>query len=204
MRMITIGVVVSALLVASGYAGARHAFSTHMLVHLSMVLVAAPVIALALPARIATQPVAGRLLSSPLLASLAELIVVWGWHTPAMHRAAGASPWWFGIEQVSFLAVGTWLWAACIGGAARSRAGALAGVGALLLTSMHMTLLGALLTMSPRPLYPDHHALADQQLGGLYMLVAGGLAYLGGGLFLLQRLLRTPPPAGGRPAASRR
>jgi putative membrane protein len=68
-------------------------------------------------------------------------------------------------------------------------------VAALLLTSMHMTLLGALIALSPRPLYA--HAvgfsaltpLEDQQLGGAIMLAAGGVAYLAGGLWLVVELL---------------
>ena len=37
--------------------------------------------------------------------------------------------------------------------------------------------------------------LADQQLGGVVMLFAGGVSYLAGGLFLLSRLLRTDTAA---------
>ena len=61
---------------------------------------------------------------------------------------------------------------------------------ALLLTSMHMTLFGALLALTPRPLY-DHAGhfaspapLEDQHLGGAIMLLVGGLSYLAGGLWL--------------------
>jgi putative membrane protein len=76
------------------------------------------------------------------------------------------------------------------------RAGA--GVVALLLTSMHMTLLGALLALAPRTLYGTHagvasdaaSALSEQHLGGAIMLGVGGVAYLAGGLWLSARLLR--------------
>ena len=70
-----------------------------------------------------------------------------------------------------------------------------AGVAALLLTAMHMTLLGALIALSPRPLYQHAGGLAaltpieDQQLGGAIMLVIGGVAYLAGGLWLMVELL---------------
>jgi putative membrane protein len=66
---------------------------------------------------------------------------------------------------------------------------------ALLLTAMHMTLLGALLALTPRPLYMHEgswkrlDALADQQLGGAIMIVVGGLSYLVGGLWLTTGLL---------------
>ncbi|HXG67992.1 MAG TPA: cytochrome c oxidase assembly protein, partial [Blastocatellia bacterium] len=72
-----------------------------------------------------------------------------------------------------------------------------AGVVGLLLTSMHMTLLGALLALTPRPLY--HHAagfsgltpLEDQHLGGAIMLLVGGISYLAGGCGLTVGLLRS-------------
>jgi putative membrane protein len=71
-----------------------------------------------------------------------------------------------------------------------------AGVVGLLLTSMHMTLLGALLALPPRPLYqhPGGFAgftpLQDQHLGGAIMLLGGGVSYLLGGLGLTAALLR--------------
>ena len=69
---------------------------------------------------------------------------------------------------------------------------------ALLLTAMHMTLLGALLGLTPRPLYQHMDgfsglsALDDQHLGGAIMLLIGGISYLLGGLWLTIRLLRSP------------
>ena len=77
---------------------------------------------------------------------------------------------------------------------------AAAGVVALLLTSMHMTLLGALLALSPRPLYAHAghgpSALDEQHLGGAIMLGVGGVSYLAGGLWLSVRLLHLRGPAG--------
>jgi putative membrane protein len=71
-----------------------------------------------------------------------------------------------------------------------------AGVIALLVTSMHMTLLGALLALAPRPLYHAHAAaaLADQHLGGALMLAIGGIVYLGGGVALAATLVRQHAP----------
>jgi putative membrane protein len=61
-----------------------------------------------------------------------------------------------------------------------------------------MTLLGALLTLAPRPLYGHvaSHALDDQRLGGLMMLMGGGTVYLLGALFLASRLLRSSERTG--------
>jgi Cytochrome c oxidase caa3 assembly factor (Caa3_CtaG) len=116
---------------------------------------------------------------------------------PALHHAARHGFAGLVAEQGSFLVCGLLIWLSAFGGglAYRSeRAGA--GVAALLLTSMHMTLLGALLALAPRPLYP-HVAqfagltqLEDQHLGGAIMLVVGGVSYLGGGLWLTASLVR--------------
>jgi putative membrane protein len=71
-----------------------------------------------------------------------------------------------------------------------------AGIVGLLLTAMHMTLLGALLALAPRPLYAHLEGvsrltpLEDQHLGGAIMLLTGGVAYLAGGLWLTAGLLR--------------
>jgi putative membrane protein len=71
------------------------------------------------------------------------------------------------------------------------------------MTSMHMTLLGALLGLASRPVYPHHHgaehplgltALADQQMGGAVMLGVGGVVYLVAGIWLMSRVLKRPVP----------
>jgi putative membrane protein len=187
---------------------APHRFSAHMAMHLGVVAVAAPLIAAAV-AGSALDP-AGRwpALFVPVPAAILELAVVWGWHAPALHHAARHSTPGLVAEQASFLAAGLLVWcAACGGPPARRAERTLAGVMALLLTSAHMTLLGALLALAPRPLYAagDAVALADQQAGGVLMLLVGGVAYLAGGLGLSARLLgATAAAAPGRRVATRR
>jgi putative membrane protein len=106
-----------------------------------------------------------------------------------------------------FLLTGLLLWlSACGGDAWCRRTQAAAGVVGLLLTAMHMTLLGALLALSPRPLYAHVDgfarltALEDQHLGGAIMLLMGGIAYLLGGLWLTVGLLRDPAYVPGKEA----
>jgi putative membrane protein len=96
-----------------------------------------------------------------------------------------------------FLLSGLLMWLSAFGGDERSaRPRRAAGVVGLLLTSMHMTLLGALLALSPRPLYAHVEGfgrlapLEDQHLGGAIMLIVGGVSYLAGGLWLMVGLLR--------------
>ena len=75
-----------------------------------------------------------------------------------------------------------------------------------LLTSMHMTILGALLALASRPVYEHHTGLAslsplqDQHLGGAVMILVGGIAYLSGGLVLTAGLLHPAPGTKEAPA----
>jgi putative membrane protein len=192
---------------------AQHAFFAHMTMHMLVVAVAAPLLAAGLASsRFDPVPDYPRLFA-PVPASLLELIVVWAWHAPALHHAARHTAWGVWIEQASFLLAGLFIWLSVFGGhPARQGDRIGAGIAALLLTSMHMTLLGALLALTPRPLYlhtsgfKHLDALADQQLGGAIMIVVGGLSYLTGGLWLTARLLQGPtvsrgPRAGASPAA---
>lgn len=175
---------------------ARNAFFAHMTMHMGVVAVAAPLLALGIAGgRLDPVPKAPRLFS-PVPASVLELVVVWAWHAPAPHHLARHSAAGLVAEQGMFLAAGLLVWISAFGGSPRHGNRTGAGVIALLLTSMHVTLLGALLALAPRPLYAHAHGLfglkplEDQHLGGAIMLLVGGLAYLLGGLWLTAGLLR--------------
>lgn len=164
----------------------------HMAGHMLAVAVGAPLLAWGLSGTRADPVERWPRAITPMGAMVAELAIVWGWHLPMMRAAADASRLAMVIEQAMYLGAGYALWSAAL--ATRHRA---SGIGALLLTSMHMTLLGALIGLAPRPLYDMHAAsghgldpLADQQLGGVVMLMIGAASYLIGGLAMLARLLR--------------
>jgi len=174
-------------------------FTAHMLAHMGVVAIAAPLIALGL-AGTRWDFSARHRLFSPVPASLLELLVVWAWHAPALRAAAESSVLAAAAEQASFLAAGLILWLACIGhGADNSAERSAAGAFGLLLTSVHMTLLGALLALTPRPLYGVGEVTClgftltagqDQEMGGVLMLLIGAAVYMAGGLALLARVLR--------------
>ena len=174
---------------------AQRSFAAHMTMHMGVVAVAAPLLALGVAGGRLDPVLRAPALFSPIPASLLELVVVWVWHAPALHHAARHAPLVRALEQATFLATGLLLWLSVVGGSHDSRESRLgSGVIALLLTSMHMTLLGALLALPPRPLYvhPGQElgrALADQHWGGAIMLVIGGVVYLAGGVWLSARLL---------------
>jgi putative membrane protein len=173
---------------------ARHSFAAHMTMHIAVVAVAAPLLALGAGGTAADPVRTVPRLVAPIPASMIELIVVWAWHVPALHEAARLQTSAFVLEQGCFAVAGLWLWIAAIGGRReqrRLRAGS--GVAALLFTSMHMTLLGALFAIADRPLFhtADATSVGDQQLGGVIMLLVGGASYLLGGLSLLRAALHS-------------
>jgi len=189
-----------ALVAAWTTAAMGHGVAMHMIAHMSAVAVAAPLIAYGLSGTALDPALRIPRVVAPLPMSLVELVVVWGWHVPAARAFAAASPFGLAVEQASFAAVGVGLWSACYGtrdGPTSTRRAA--AILALLMTTMHMTLLGTLISLAPRPLFTAHaHSelpwgltpLADQALGGVVMLVVGGGAYLLGGLALLRGVLR--------------
>ncbi|HEX5933911.1 MAG TPA: cytochrome c oxidase assembly protein [Pseudorhizobium sp.] len=184
----------------------RQSFSIHMIVHMGVVAGVAPLLALGLSG--SRYDVTRRLgWLTPVAASVIELFAVWGWHLPAARELAEGSWIFTALEQMVFLAAGLLLWLSCLGGAMEGRESRrLAGTFGLLFTSMHMTLLGALLALSPRPLYGEGavscfgvslSAALDQQAGGVVMLLVGAVVYLAGGIGLLAGTLEPRPTYGG-------
>ena len=155
------------------------AFEAHMLRHALLVAVVPPLLVPILPARLAP-PV--------LPAALLDFAVAWGWHLPGAHLAAVLSPGWRVLEQGSFLLAGLAVW----WGAMAARP--LAGTGGLLVTSIHMTMLGAAITLAPRVLYP-YCDLPAQGRGAILMLAVVTPAYLIGGVALARRALMDEAPA---------
>lgn len=180
----------------------RDSFAAHMLAHMGVVAVAAPLIGVGLSDWWPSRHAGTVVIALPIVASIIELIVVWAWHAPLLRALAESSTLVTAAEQTSFLLAGLFLWVSCIGAVwTGHQAVRAAGIVGLLLTSVHMTLLGALLALSPRPLYGAGSvtcfglvldAAQDQALGGVLMLLVGGAVYLAGGLFLLAKVMADP------------
>jgi putative membrane protein len=147
-------------------------FSARVTQHMILVLIAAPLIAAAgKTARLAGR---GRDL---ILPSAGFALALWTWHLPGPYDAALHSDAVYWLMHITILTAAIWLWRGFL--AASMGAAMLAG----LLTALQMSLLGALLTFSPRALFLVHAAtttpwglspLEDQQLGGLIMWVPAG------------------------------
>ena len=203
-------------------AAAEVSFALHMTQHMLLVVVAAPLLALAnvgvvtlswlpgglrapLGRAIASHPVRrlrGWLLALPVTTAL-HGVVLWLWHAPALYEAALADPLVHYLEHVTMFGSGVMFWWSATTAWWRAPLGHGAGVGALFLTMLHSGMLGILLTLAPVPLYASYAAAAplgtlgpleDQQVAGIVMLT-GGFAYLAAGLVLLASWLNPAPGA---------
>lgn len=148
-------------------------FSARVVHHVLLVACAAPLLALALPAR------RERGIAMPFAVST---ITLWLWHVPAFYTAALQDIGLYWIMQISLLGTALWFWRAILAGRGQMPA-ALVTIAAAI---GQMGLLGALLTFAPRALYPHHLSaplayglspLQDQQLAGLIMWVPAMLPY---------------------------
>lgn len=152
-------------------------FSARVVHHILLVAVAAPLLAMARPLPSHTN--AG-------LPFLVSTVVLWLWHLPAAYDAALGHVGLYWIMQISLLGTAWLFWRAVFSQPPAS------GAAWVFAAYLAMGMLGALLTLTPEPLYAIHTtapmawgmtALSDQQLGGLVMWVPAGLIYaLWGGL----------------------
>jgi putative membrane protein len=160
-------------------------FSARVGQHMILLLVAAPMLALALPRG------AGRSLWPAVAAFGAAL---WFWHMPTPYDATLASAPVYWAMHLTLFGSGVWLWRELFGAAP------VASLAAGTFTSVHMGLLGAVLALASHPLFAAHlltseawglTPLADQQLGGLFMWVPGALFFLWAAMRSLTLLWRS-------------
>lgn len=199
-------------------------FSAHMIQHMLLAVAAPPLLILgaplapmlwALPAPwrspvagvLAARPLAGPLafLTLPSVATLLQMVALWGWHAPGAFEAARFNDIVHTIEHVCFLGTALLFWWAVIHSGRHGPMGRPLAAFWTLVTVVAGGLLGALLTFAPRQLYPSYgdaaslwgmSALDDQQLAGLIMWIPAGTVHLVTGVILvglwLRRLEREP------------
>lgn len=196
-------------------------FSAHMAQHELLMTAAAPLLVLgrplvpfvwALPMSwrrtvgdwAAVAPVRGtwELLTLPLVAWTLHGVAIWLWHAPALFEATLRSDLVHTLQHMSFLGTGLLFWWTLL----RGRGGGIgrpAAVLYLFTTSVHTTVLGALLTFSSRAWYPLYAPataawgltpLEDQQLAGLIMWIPANLSYLLAALAIASAWLKEPAP----------
>jgi putative membrane protein len=186
-------------------------FSAHMIEHELMMAVAAPLLAASAPGaammwglprswrrgfgRISHAGLLASIwtyLTRPVVATVLHGVAIWIWHVPGLFEAALERGFLHYAQHASFLGTALLFWWVML-----PRRGAEQGLGAavmhLFLTSMHTSLLGVLLVLSPRLWYPANTSISelwgltpleDQQLAGLVMWVPAGLVYGSAALLL--------------------
>jgi putative membrane protein len=180
-------------------------FWVHMLQHLALITIVAPLIVLGEPMRafeevlpMAFRRAAGRL-EGQLWARQGAArrtatagLAIWtislvAWHTPVAFEAALADNTLHTLEHVTLLAAALLFWWPILAPGLRHRIGAGFAIVEVVVATIVMTALGALLTFSPAVWYPAYAAterahgtgsLADQQLAGVLMWIPSGLLYL--------------------------
>ncbi|MBA3624701.1 MAG: cytochrome c oxidase assembly protein [Methylibium sp.] len=194
---------------------AQSSTALHMVQHMVLLVVVAPLAVLAGPlpqwrAALGGWADAGwravlRLGRRPMACATLQAAALWVWHAPGPYMAALDHIGLHVLEHACFLFSGWLFWWSVL---RPGRHGALQAALALLFTTMHTGLLGALLTFAPRPLYwRESTELWDQQLAGLVMWVPGGMVYLLAAGWALYRWLsameRGAPGETRTPAAAR-
>jgi putative membrane protein len=192
-------------------------FSAHMVQHLALMLVAAPLLVLGKPlmpflwalppswrrqvgkvGKAAWVQGIWHMLTAPVVAWTVHAVVLWMWHVPGLLQATLANNLIHAVQHFSFLGAALLFWWALLQG----RQGSM-GYGAAVLwvftTAMHSGILGALLVFAPTIWYPAYMEttvfwgltpLEDQQLAGLIMWVPAGMLYLLAALMLCAGWLR--------------
>ena len=199
---------------------ADYLLSAHMVQHLLLMLVAAPLLLWGrpmpyliwfFPATLRRRTGLLRIVRglSATVRALQKPATTWSlfcgvvvlWHIPAIYRWAMADEFRHSLMHVSFLAAGVLFWSVVRDAGRRRRldyaSSALFVFSAALLTGLP----GALITFTRRPLYvpASHHpipfgltALEDQQLAGLIMWIPMDLILFCVALVLLAAALRAP------------
>lgn len=162
------------------------AVSSHMLAHILVMSVVAPLLAV-----IAWSWRPRRVGSTMQLwcATALQIVMLWLWHLPAGHHLAVSSGPGAALMMASLFAAAVWFWDALLRLRPRQQ---WHGVLALLITGKLACLLAGLLVFAARPLFHQHGAAAaldDQQLAGLLMIIACPLSYVFAAIMMAIRFL---------------
>lgn len=197
--------------------------SAHMVQHVLLVLVAAPLLTLSTPSATLLRgtpsplhkvlgPWRGRLGQMwrrlPMVRNVATLWLLhtgtlWFWHAALPYEMALNNEIVHITEHVTFFVTALLFWHIVIG--VRSTERVQRGLGAMLVFAMALQsgFLSLLLTFAPSPWYSTYavttrawglEPLADQQLAGVIMWIPAGLVYLGVALALFVSWIRSSDP----------
>jgi putative membrane protein len=181
-------------------------FSAHMVQHLILMLVSAPLLVISdfqlallwtLPRRRArllgsgfnqSRPVSGvwRVLNNPVLVWILFTMVMWLWHAPLFFQAALHNELIHTLEHLTFLITAMLFWWVLFKHTRPDHIHYAMTIPFLFLTVLQSGILGALMTFTSQPWYPYYSdfvaywgltPLQDQQLAGLIMWMPGGAVF---------------------------
>ena len=203
----------------------HHRLSFHMVQHLLLMNLAAPLLLLGAPLTVFAQGVPrgvlvslrqnppaaiGRFLTHPLVTWLFAAGVVVGWHIPRVLELTFLSPGWHAVQHASFLLAGLlFWWPVVLPWPAEPVWPRWAVPLYLFLATLPCDVLSAFLAFSGRVVYPHYaaqagggvSALADQAAAGALMWCAVTVGYLLPAIFITLALL-SPKRAAFRPEAA--
>jgi cytochrome c oxidase assembly factor CtaG len=185
-------------------------FVAHMTEHELLMVVAAPLLAIARPtgamlwalpqrwrrptgrwAQSGFVAAPWRLLRLSLIATVLHAIALWVWHMPQLYNTVLTSLTMHRLQHASFFFTALLFWWSLFYGPSRKRSYGIA-VACLFFTSLQCAVLGIFLTLARQPWYPQQEEFSsflgltpveDQQLAGLVMWVPPGFIYLGFALY---------------------
>jgi putative membrane protein len=179
--------------------------SIHMVQHMSLMMVAAPMFVIGSPALVLawgvpelwqgrTMPLArfafrlpdAPLLWQPLFVWALFAATLWIWHYPVLYQTALRDPFTHDAQHLSFFVAAFLFWRVGLDGLSRRRLSPVAAVPYFFATFLHTSLLGIFLALSPRVWYREYVTrtsdwgilpLEDQQMAGFLMWMPGCLIF---------------------------
>ena len=193
--------------------GEHYLFSAHMLQHLLLLLIVAPLLVLGLPVglmkralRIGWVAKIEKVLSQPLLAWAISIGTLWAWHIPDLYNATLTDHNLHILEHLTFLVTAVIFWWTGLNPIARLQMNTLPAILYFFFAALASSILGLLLSFAPNSMFPtyinpvdtshllqvfrggwDLSAHGDQQLGGVMMWASGGFGYLAGVVVVMVR-----------------
>jgi putative membrane protein len=180
--------------------------SAHMVQHMILMNVAAPLLVLGAPGLVMMWGLPMRwrnrmgrwlrwldggssrwyLLWQPVLLWSLFAFALWIWHLPVLYQAALRNQLFHDFQHFTFLITACLFWRVLLDPISRLRLTRAMGVLYLFMTSLHATLLGVFMALAPRVWYSDYEGsttawnltpLQDQQLAGLIMWMPACMIY---------------------------
>lgn len=194
--------------------------AAHMVQHMALMTVAAPLLVLGVPLygltwglelhwrkqwaiarrRLQTVGFLFAWLWQPFVVWGIYFAALWGWHWPPAYETALRSPAIHDAQHATFFVASILFWRLLLDPLSRHKLTTGPAMVVLFTTTMHATLLGVFMTLAPAVWYSSYEgrtamwgysALEDQQLAGLIMWMPACLGYLIAAVWLLTLVLST-------------